>query len=214
MHSLRGTAPSGESGPHVRELRQLTRCYSALSSKAPEVLLPYLNSIADRTLTLVQSGVLGDADKNMIFEGLLVSAAAAGLDMFASVLGALLQQLRGTWSALLSDITGAEWLLDHALGPVTTADGTVSVGGNGQRCRIYYSLQLLVFCARQANALSDDNGGKVGFILVLFHSLYSIYCVLLGLPLVRHAASVTSNNKCIGTLGSHALLCNASVQAD
>jgi hypothetical protein len=163
LHALSGNTPlaNSDKGSHVRDLRQLTKCYTALASKAPDVLLPYLSGIADRTLRLVQSQVLGDADKNMIFEGLLVSAAAAGLDTFASVLTAVLQQLKDSWVALLSEMSGEMWLLGQALGPISVVEGNVSVGGNDERSRIYYSLQLLVFCVRQANAVPGDIGGQV-----------------------------------------------------
>ena len=59
LHAQRGNAPVGNNdlAPYVREQRQLTKCYTTLSMKAPDAFVPYLDSIAERTLELVRTQV-------------------------------------------------------------------------------------------------------------------------------------------------------------
>jgi Exportin-5 family len=163
LHALRGGQPIGNDdlAPFVRQQRHLTKCYTALAAKAPDAFVPYLDSIAARTLELVAAQVLGDADKNMIFEGLLVSAAASGSDMFGRVVAALLRPLKQPWEALSQRIAGEARVLQRMLSPVRQEGTGLVIGGNGERAEAYYTLQLLVFCARQAKAVQGDRGGEV-----------------------------------------------------
>jgi hypothetical protein len=162
LNALRGSVPIGNNdlAPSVREQRQLTKCYVALATKAPQAFVPYLSLIAERTLALVAAGVLGDADKNMIFEGLLVSAAAAGQDMFCRVVAALLQPLRQPWMALLEQVGDEGSLVRHMLGPISNEGGRLMIGGNEERSSTYYKLQLLMICARQAKSVGGGRGGQ------------------------------------------------------
>ena len=163
MHSFRGSVPVGNSdaAPYVREQRQLTKCFTALATKAPDALVPYVDKIAQRTLELVAAQVLGDADRNMIFEGLLASAAKAGPAMYGRMATALLQQLRDGWTALLQHPRDEAWLLRTALSPVTAGPGGLVIGGNDERTRVYYTLQMIMFCARQAPSVAGGGGGEV-----------------------------------------------------
>lgn len=155
-----------ESAPHTKEQRALTKCYFTLASKAPSALVPFLEAIAQRTISLVDSGVLGYADKNVICEGLLLSAARDGPDLFGRVVSALVSPIRASWEKLLEQLSNAEALIGVMLTPFTEGqNGVPHIGGNDVRSFVYYSLQLLLFCARQAKSCE----GKGGYEVCLFH---------------------------------------------
>ena len=163
LHALRGTGVSGgsDSAPWAREQRQLSKCYGVLATKAPEVFVPYLNSVAERTLSLVAAQVLGDADKNVVFDGVLISAAAAGIDNFTAVISAMLQPVQAHWSALPERIPSEAALLQRMLSPVQQQQQVTAIGGNDERSFVYYTLQLLTFCARQGKASEGRAAAQV-----------------------------------------------------
>ena len=151
-----------ETAPHTKEQRALTKCYFTLASKAPSALVPFLEVIAQRTISLVDSGVLGYADKNVICEGLLLSAARDGPDLFGRVVSALISPIRASWEKLIEQLPNAEGLMGVMLTPVTAGqNGMAHIGGNDSRSFVYYSLQLLLFCARQAKSCEGAGGYEV-----------------------------------------------------
>ena len=151
-----------EAAPHTKEQRSLTKCYFTLASKAPSALVPFLEAIAQRTISLVDSNVLGYADKNVICEGLLLSAARDGPDLFGRVVAALVAPIRGPWEKLIEELPNAEALIDRMLTPITEGpNGMAHIGSNDARSFVYYSLQLLLFCARQAKSCEGKGGFQV-----------------------------------------------------
>lgn len=87
-NACRGSVPAGndDSALYVREQRHLSKCFVALASKAPTAFVPSLESIVQRTMALVATGTIGDADKNQILEGILASSASSGADLFTKVM--------------------------------------------------------------------------------------------------------------------------------
>lgn len=162
-----------ETGPHTKELHTLAKCYFTLASKAPSALVPFLEAIAQRTINLVDSGVLGYADKNVICEGLLLSAARHGPDLFGRVVSALISPVRSPWEKLLEQLPNSEALISVMLAPVTEGqNGLPHIGNNDARSFVYYSLQLLLFCARQAKSCEGKGGFEVrGCLLLIQHLL-------------------------------------------
>ena len=158
MHSLRANAPVGNNdlAPYVREQRQLTKSYFNVSSRAPAAFVPHLSSVAERTLELTRSGVLGSADKNVVFEGIFVSAATSSKDMFAMVVTALVQPESDAWVALKDCVASEASLVQAMLSPVHVnpeqGQSSMRVHGGDARQAAFYTLQLLAFCARQAAA--------------------------------------------------------------
>eukprot|EP00892_Ulva_mutabilis_P010672 jgi/Ulvmu1/7978/UM004_0211.1 len=160
MHDLRGAAvESSDSGPYMKEQRATSKCYYTLATKAPRAFVPFLEAIAQRTNALVGSGALGYADQNTISEGLLASAASGGADLFARVVAALVSPVRPAWEGLLAKVPGSAEFAGNMLAPVGRGgDGSVHVGGTERRAFMYYSLQLLLYCARQAKAVTQKQG--------------------------------------------------------
>lgn len=163
MHQLRGgPVDSSDSGPYLKEQRATSKCYYTLAAKAPRAFVPHLEAIAQRTTGLVATGALGYADQNTISEGLLASAASDGAGLYGRVVAALVAPVRPSWEALLEHLVGPVEMATRMLGPTQLgADGTVHVGGTEQRAFVYYSMQLLLFCARQAKSVAQQKGYEV-----------------------------------------------------
>lgn len=160
MHELRGgPVDPSDSGPYIKEQRATSKCYYTLATKAPRAFVPHLEAIAARTAALVGSGAIGYADQNTISEGLLASAASDGAELYARVVAALVAPARPPWEALAEQLATPAEMAARMLGPVQRGgDGTVHVGGAEQRAFVYYSLQLLLYCARQAKAVAQQQG--------------------------------------------------------
>lgn len=163
MHQLRGgPVDSSDSGPYLKEQRATSKCYYTLAAKAPRAFVPYLEAIAQRTTGLVATGALGYADQNTISEGLLASAASDGAGLYGRVVAALVAPVRPSWEALLEQLAGPVEMATRMLGPTRRGpDGTVHVGGTEHRAFVYYSMQLLLFCARQAKSVAQQQGFEV-----------------------------------------------------
>jgi hypothetical protein len=164
MHAARGGVPIGNSdtAPFVREQRQLTKCYCALASRAAGALAPLLDVSAERTQQLTAAGVLGDADRNTIYEGLTAIAARCGMELFGRVFSVLLEPMRSFWQEEVGAIANVRDLVARALTPVTQrGDGLMCVGQADMRVKIFYTLQLLTFCSREAKNVADGGGSAV-----------------------------------------------------
>ena len=163
MHHLRGApVESSDSGPYIKEQRATSKCYYTLATKAPRAFVPYLEAIAQRTTALVGSCAIGYADQNTISEGLLASAASDSAELYARVVAALVAPVRPAWEGLMEELRSPAGMAASMLGPTQrSTDSSLRVGGTDRRSFVYYSLQLLLYCARQAKSAAQQQGYEV-----------------------------------------------------
>lgn len=181
MHNVRGAVPiaNSEHAPFVREQRQLTKCYFTIASRAPQALAPMLDTCAGRTQQLATAGVIGDADRNTIFEGLAAVAARCDADLFGRVFAALTSQVRDFWVEVAGTVQTVASFVSQMLSPVQQGpDGAARIGGAELRVRVFYSLQLLSFCSREAKNVAAGRGKEVRVQLCTCDYLPPVLCTM------------------------------------